>query len=128
MVKLESGKIKAFSEKNQQKKIGRLIYPPKIDPDLAPKPPVDEDDWPPKRLVDPVAEDCPKTGAAPKGFLLALSVLGADPRPLKNPPPPPDPNNPPEEVVEGGAVDPPPKMEDDAAGAGAFPKTDPDDG
>ena len=111
--------------KGKFKKIFYLPDPPKMDPDFAPNPPA-EDDCPPKRLEDPVAADCPKTGAAPKGFLLALSELGADPRPLKNPPPPPDPNIPPEEVVEGGAFDAPPKMEDDGAGAGAFPKMDPE--
>ena len=63
---------------------------------------------PPKRLVAGLEDPCPNA-ETPNGFLLAASVLGADPSPLKNPPelelePPKIPE------LELGVVDPP-KME-----------------
>ena len=71
--------------------------------------------WPPKRLVAGLEGACPNA-EAPNGFLLAASVLGVEPRPLKNPPPELElapPKIPPLELC----VADPPKMEPlDAAG------------
>ena len=89
-----------------------------MDPDLGADPPPNRlccCCWPPKRLVAGPDEACPNA-ETPKGFLVAASVLGVEPRPLKNPPPELELEPPKIPPLELGAADPP-KMEPlDAAG------------